>query len=101
MEAARSIREDYLHQNSFDEVDTYTSLEKQKYMMELVIAYYEKTTEALSEGAGLNDLIGLPVREKIGRYKYTREENVKEEYDAIISALDNEIKEALSRKEDF
>ncbi len=101
MEAARSIREDYLHQNSFDEVDTYTSLEKQKYMMELMIAYYEKTTEALSDGAGLNDLIGLPVREKIGRYKYTREENVKEEYDAIISELDSEIKEALSRKEDF
>lgn len=101
MEAARSIREDYLHQNSFDEVDTYTSLEKQKYMMELVIAYYEKTTEALSQGAGLNDLISLPVREKIGRYKYTREENIKEEYDAIINALDKEIKEALSRKEDF
>ncbi len=101
MEAARSIREDYLHQNSFDEVDTYTSLEKQKYMMELMIAYYEKTTEALSDGAGLNDLIGLPVREKIGRYKYTREENIKEEYDAIISELDSEIKEALSRKEDF
>ncbi len=101
MEAARSIREDYLHQNSFDEVDTYTSLEKQKYMMELVIAYYEKTTEALSQGAGLNDLISLPVREKIGRYKYTREENIKEEYDAIIDALDKEIKEALSRKEDF
>ncbi len=101
MEAARSIREDYLHQNSFDEVDTYTSLEKQKYMMELVIAYYEKTTEALSQGAGLNDLISLPVREKIGRYKYTREEKIKEEYDAIIDALDKEIKEALSRKEDF
>ena len=101
MEAARSIREDYLHQNSFDEVDTYTSLQKQHYMMEMVIAYYEKTTEALNEGASLNDLISLPVREKIGRYKYTREENIKEEYDNIISALEAEIKEALSRKEDF
>jgi V/A-type H+/Na+-transporting ATPase subunit A len=101
MEAARSIREDYLHQNSFDEVDTYTSLQKQHYMMEMVIAYYEKTTEALNEGASLNDLISLPVREKIGRYKYTKEENIKEEYDNIISALEAEIKEALSRKEDF
>ena len=101
MEAARSIREDYLHQNSFDEVDTYTSLQKQHYMMQMVIAYYEKTTEALNEGAGLNDLISLPVREKIGRYKYTKEENIKEEYDNIISTLEAEIKEALSRKEDF
>ena len=101
MEAARSIREDYLHQNSFDEVDTYTSLQKQHYMMQMVIAYYEKTTEVLNEGAGLNDLISLPVREKIGRYKYTKEENIKEEYDNIISTLEAEIKEALSRKEDF
>ena len=101
MEAARSIREDYLHQNSFDEVDTYTSLQKQHYMMQMVIAFYEKTTEALNEGAGLNDLIALPVREKIGRYKYTKEENIKEEYDNIISTLEAEIKEALSRKEDF
>ena len=101
MEAARSIREDYLHQNSFDEVDTYTSLQKQHYMMQMVIAYFEKTTEALNEGAGLNDLIALPVREKIGRYKYTKEENIKEEYDNIISTLEAEIKEALSRKEDF
>ena len=101
MEAARSIREDYLHQNSFDEVDTYTSLQKQHYMMQMVIAFYEKTTEALNEGAGLNDLISLPVREKIGRYKYTKEENIKEEYDNIISTLEAEIKEALSRKEDF
>ncbi len=101
MEAARSIREDYLHQNSFDEVDTYTSLQKQHYMMQMVIAFYEKTTEALNEGASLNDLISLPVREKIGRYKYTKEENIKEEYDNIISTLEAEIKEALSRKEDF
>ena len=101
MEAARSIREDYLHQNSFDEVDTYTSLQKQHYMMQMVIAYYEKSSEALNEGAGLNDLISLPVREKIGRYKYTKEENIKEEYDNIISTLEAEIKEALSRKEDF
>ena len=52
MEAARSIREDFLHQNSFHEIDTYTSLKKQYMMMKLVIAYYEKAVEALKEGAG-------------------------------------------------
>ena len=51
MEAARSIREDFLHQNSFHEVDTYTSLKKQLLMMRLVLAYYDKSVEALGNGA--------------------------------------------------
>ena len=67
MEAARSIREDFLHQNSFHEIDTYTSLKKQHMMMKLVMAFYEKAVEALSGGASLQDLINMPVREQIGR----------------------------------
>ena len=51
MEAARSIREDFLHQNSFHEIDTYTSLKKQHMMMTLVTAFYEKSVEALKQGA--------------------------------------------------
>ena len=76
MEAARSIREDFLHQNSFHEVDTYTSLKKQLLMMRLVLAYYDKSVEALGNGAGVQDLIKLPVREQIGRFKYVLDENI-------------------------
>src|SRR3712207_8700586 len=57
MEAARSIREDFLHQNSFDEVDTYTSLSKQYDMMKLVYAFYDEGSKALKAGADINDLV--------------------------------------------
>ena len=87
MEAARSIREDFLHQNSFHEIDTYTSLKKQYMMMKLVIAYYENAVEALKEGAGLNALISLPVREQIGRFKYVTEENLDVEYKKVKEQL--------------
>ena len=53
LEAARSIREDFLHQNSFHEIDTYTPLEKQYLMMRLVIAYYDQCADALEKGVGI------------------------------------------------
>ncbi len=71
MEAARSIREDFLHQNSFHDVDTYTPLRKQYLMMKLVLAFYEKSMDALNKGAAMNALLAMAVRERIGRYKYT------------------------------
>ena len=99
MEAARSIREDFLHQNSFDEIDTYTSLRKQYYMMKLVYAYYDEGNRALDEGASINDLVAMEVREQIGRYKYTREENIEAEYQKVSDALAAEIA-GLIGKED-
>ena len=91
MEAARSIREDFLHQNSFHEVDTYSSLKKQLLMMQLVLAFYKQTKGALATGASINDLLKMPVRERIGRFKYTLEENLDVEYDDITEALCHEI----------
>ena len=100
MEASRSIHEDFLHQNSFHEVDTYTSLKKQLLMMRLVLAYYDKSVEALGNGAGVQDLIKLPVREQIGRYKYTLEENLDAEYQKVLDTLDTQIADVCG-KEDF
>lgn len=99
MEAARSIREDYLHQNSFHEVDTYTSLRKQFLLMKLVVAYYEESLEALNNHANIRDLIMMEVRERIGRYKYTHEEDIEEEYTKIYDELRAEIA-SLAGKED-
>ncbi len=101
LEAARSIREDFLHQNAFDDIDTYTSLEKQHDMMQLIIAYYEKAAEALSEGADINTLIDLPVREQIGRFKYTEPEKVKEAFDEVSKQLEQELYDAKQAKEEF
>ena len=98
MEAARSIREDFLHQNSFHDVDTYTSLKKQLLMMRLVLAYYEKATGALANGAPIKALLNLPVREKIGRYKYVVEEQLDAEYAAVLETLENEIAEAVGKE---
>jgi len=100
MEAARSIREDFLHQNSFHEVDTYTSLKKQLLMMRLVIAFYEKSREELENGTSINALIKMPVRERIGRYKYTLEENLDKEYASVMDDLQREIADCRG-KEDF
>ena len=100
MEAARSIREDFLHQNSFHEIDTYTPLEKQYLMMKLVIAFFEQCTEALKKGSSVNDLLKMAVRERIGRYKYTTNENIHKEYDAVMAELATEIAETVG-KEDF
>ena len=98
MEAARSIREDFLHQNSFHEVDTYSSLKKQYLLMKLVLAYYDHGVEALNQGASIQDLVKLEVREKIGRFKYTLEDKLDEEYKNIMDQLAKEISNVLGKE---
>ena len=98
MEAARSIREDFLHQNSFHEIDTYTPLRKQYLMMKLVLAFYEKSVDALNKGADMNALIAMPVREKIGRYKYTKEDQLAAEYEKVTRQLAAETAELLGKE---
>ena len=88
LEAARSIREDYLHQNAFHDVDTFSSLKKQFLMMKLILAYYDKATAAHSSGATLSSLINLAERERIGRFKYLTEDKIENEYNDIISSMD-------------
>ena len=99
MEAARSIREDFLHQNSFHEIDTYTPLDKQFRMMELVLAFYEESSEALKSGATIKNILNMEVREKIGRFKYTHPEDVEAEYDKIIKALHQELEAAIAKED--
>lgn len=93
LEATRSIREDYLHQNAFHEVDTYTSPAKQAMLLRLIIGYYEKSLDALSKDASFNKLAALPVREDIGRFKYTEEDKCAERYEEITAKLNAEIRE--------
>ena len=100
LEAARSIREDYLHQDAFHEVDTYASLEKQCIMMKLVLYYYDAAIEAIDEGVSVVKLIDLPIRERIGRIKYVPEDRVDLEANEIIQEIDKAIDELKSSKED-
>ncbi len=94
METAKTIREDYLHQNAFHEVDTYASLEKQLRMLRLIINFYELGQEALLKNVDIEDLIEIPVREKIGRAKYIEESDLAR-FDEIEKELKSEIQELI------
>ena len=93
METARSIREDFLHQNSFHEIDTYTPPEKQLYMMRLILEFNEQAKQALSKGADIDDILKLDVREKIGRYKYTPDKDI----ESVYKNTEHEIGSELSQ----
>lgn len=91
LEAARSIREDYLHQNAFHEVDTYTSPKKQYMMLKAILTNYEKNLEALDQDASFKALLDLPVRERIGRLKYVPESDVEQEFASILQDMNEQI----------
>ena len=76
METAKSIREDYLHQNAFHEVDTYASLKKQAEMMRLILENYKLGLEALEKGVDIEDMLAIHVKEQIGRSKYIPETEI-------------------------
>jgi len=97
METARSLREDFLQQFAFHEVDTYTPMEKQYLMLKLVLRYYDLSIEALNQGVDLHSLISLPVREAIARAKYLSNENFKSEINKISQRLTQEVAD-LKRK---
>ncbi|HUT66291.1 MAG TPA: V-type ATP synthase subunit A [Spirochaetota bacterium] len=78
METAKSIREDFLHQNAFDEVDTYSSFEKMVKLMELIILFHTLSEDALGSGVPVVDIASLAVRERIARAKFTPEEKLDE-----------------------
>ena len=92
LECTRSIREDYLHQNAYHEVDTYSSPRKQYLLLKAIHTFYEKSLVALQEDASFGKLVKLPVREKIGRLKYVPEQEVQAQFDAIMVELSDQIR---------
>ena len=99
MDAASAMREDFLHQNSFPEVDTYTSVKKQHMMMVLVNEFFDRATDALKDGASLQKLISMPVREQIGRFKYVTEDKLDEEFKQVDETLSAQIAAAFVKEE--
>ncbi|HHU69318.1 MAG TPA: V-type ATP synthase subunit A, partial [Thermoanaerobacterales bacterium] len=90
LETTKSIREDYLHQNAFHDVDTYASLDKQYRMLKLILTFHTEAMKAIEAGAEFRKIIDLPVREQIARAKYIPEEQIDE-----ISTIEKVIKEQL------
>eukprot|EP00826_Nyctotherus_ovalis_P040157 TRINITY_DN3922_c0_g1_i5.p1 TRINITY_DN3922_c0_g1~~TRINITY_DN3922_c0_g1_i5.p1 ORF type:complete len:291 (+),score=-31.73 TRINITY_DN3922_c0_g1_i5:56-874(+) len=75
LECTRSIREDFLHQVAFDEVDTYTSLTKQYGMLNIILTWYNEGLKALEKGTSFIKIMKMQTVEKLGRMKYVTEEN--------------------------
>ena len=90
METAKSIREDYLHQNAFHEVDTYSSLEKQEKMLRAILTFHRLAGDALDKNVDIEDIVDLPVREQIGRAKYIPEEE-SYKFDDLTAEIKKEI----------
>ena len=91
LETARSIQEDFLHQNSFHEVDTYASLEKQFRMMKLIMLFHQEALRAIERGADFQALITLPVREQIARSRYLAEDDL-----AAMDQIEAAIREQIA-----
>ena len=100
LEAARSIREDFLHQNAFNNDDTYTPIEKQFLLMKLVLEFYNLSVQAIEKGALVETLLSLPVREQIGRFKYVDNRKSAQEYKNISEKIAAEVGTTWN-KEDF
>ena len=96
LEVAKSIREDYLQQNAFMESDTYTSLEKQNKMLDLVINFFDEGIRGIDNGAYLSEIISLPVRERIARAKYLPEAELSK-IDEIKAELASSIDELINK----
>lgn len=91
LEVARSIREDYLHQNAFDEIDTYTSLTKQYRLLKIILMLYKLAQQAVKSGVSIEQISSMKVLERIGRAKYTPEQDVAAVFEQIEEALAKEI----------
>lgn len=94
LDTAKSIREDFLHQNAFHDVDTYTSLKKQYKMLSLILEFYNLGKNAIDNGVRYKNIISLPIKEKIGRAKYI-EENEIDTFDNLIKDLKQEFKQLV------
>ena len=99
LDVTKSLREDFLQQNAFHETDAFCPMEKQDLMLDTILYFYDKSLEALSDGANLDRLEELEVKEKITRLKLIKDESL-EEFDQVKEQIDKECKEAVAKGED-
>lgn len=100
LEAARSVREDFLQQNAFEDVDSYTQLDKQLLMMKLVFLYEDSAKKAIEEGADIEEVSSIPSRELISRFKSVKYNVCRDEYENIANKIKNELNILVSAKDE-
>jgi V/A-type H+-transporting ATPase subunit A len=97
LEGAKMVREDFLHQNAFEPVDTYSSLRKQFRLLDVILSYYRLAEKALDKGTPLETLLTLPVKERIARAKLIPEDDLAE-FDKLLGDLQAQVAQAGSRE---
>lgn len=95
LEVAKSLREDYLQQNAFHDVDTYASLDKQYKMLKLILGFHKEAERALKTGVYLEKILAMEVRDKIARSKYIAESEISR-IDEITTELTSEVDTLIS-----
>ncbi|MBR5300307.1 MAG: V-type ATP synthase subunit A [Bacteroidales bacterium] len=99
LEVAKSIREDYLHQNAFHDVDTYSSTNKQYKLLKLILSYFDLAKEAIEKGANFNKVAAIEERETIGRFKYIEEANIDAAYEGLLQSIKTALQNLVSEEE--
>ena len=100
LEIAKMLREDFLQQNSFVDIDSYSEYDRQARMLAMIRQYEDLCRDAADKGGSLNDLFGIPVREKIGRAKSVKADEYKEAYNAISKEMEDQIAAIAEKGED-
>lgn len=100
LETAKMIREDFLQQNAFVDIDSYSSYDRQALLMHIILEYDKLCREAMNRGAELDGLIEIPVREQIGRAKLVSEDRYKEEYKRIYEDMKSQIESIMGGGEE-
>jgi V/A-type H+-transporting ATPase subunit A len=88
LEAARMIKEDFLQQNAFSDVDSYSTIEKQWLMLKIIMDFYNKMRELYNQGVKLQEMVNLPIIDKITRLKYIPNDKVKKEMNGILAEVE-------------
>ena len=97
LETARMIREDFLQQNAFTDVDGYSSYDRQERLLAMILKYDRLCRDAIAKGAPTAALFQIGAREKIGRAKSVEVEEYKDAYTAISQQMENEIAEIAAK----
>ncbi len=95
LEIARSIREDFLHQNAFHKTDTFSSLKKQYLLLKLILKFYSDVSRLENTQTNIDDIVKFKSLEKIGRFKYLDEKNIEDEYKKIDEEINKEVSDIL------
>lgn len=97
LEVARLLREDYLAQDAFDEVDSYTSSHKQSRILKVIFEFYESMTKAIESGIDVEEYIKLPYISRIGKVKFVEESSSDEEFDKIEEEIISQTNEIIEK----